>query len=160
MNRPFNKTFVYIRRLADHVSFGTIAAKCGKETGTAEAWGREPESNVNPNGTGKRNPFDCVLRLIGMAHKEDAGLAREMAEMFHQYIDYLDGKDGLQLSKMPAINELLAKSAKEHMDVMLAILKTPNPNWAQVIQECKQSEAALNTVHGFAVAKLQNGENQ
>lgn len=148
--KPFNKTHTFIKRLADHISFGKIAAACGKGTSTAEAWGREPETNETPYGTGKRNPLDGVNKIIALAHKEDPGLAREIAEIFPDYVDFLDGKCGTVELVNVSINEIVANSAKEHMDVVLEVLKTAQPDWDKVIAECRQAEAALNTVLGYA----------
>lgn len=91
MKRPFLHTHTFIKRLADLITFGKIAQVSGKEIQTAEAWGRAVESNENPTGTGKRNPLDLVIQLIGLAHKESPALAREMAEVFPLYVEYLDG---------------------------------------------------------------------
>lgn len=140
----WQRTYTLIRRLADHVTFGTIASKCGKEVQTAEAWGREPESNENPNGNGKKNPFDTVLRLIGMAHKEDAGLAREIAEMFPEYVEFLDRKLGLaRLKETGSLCEVVGKSAKEHTDIVLKMLQNPNPDYHELKTEYEQAMSAL-----------------
>jgi hypothetical protein len=147
MKRPnYLRTFSYIKRLADLITFGKIAKACGKEIGTAEAWGREPESNENPHGTGKKNPLDCVLRLIALAHKESPALAREMAEIFTDYSDYLEGQGA---NKPDCVHSAVGQAAKEHMDVVLAILNTGRPNWHKAFTEIKEAQAAMYRVEMF-----------
>jgi hypothetical protein len=152
MKRPnYLRTFSYIKRLADLITFGKIAKACGKEIGTAEAWGREPESNENPHGTGKKNPLDCVLRLIALAHKESPALAREMAEIFTDYSDYLQGE---RKEVNGSIKALVGQSAKEHLDIVLLILNHESPNWSKAFTEIKEAEAALYRVELFVKAEL------
>src|SRR6478672_2800397 len=96
MKRPnYLQTHTFIKRLAnlDNCSFGKIAQITGKEIQTAEAWGRPVASNEAPTGTGKANPLDCVLRIIGLAHREQSGLAQEIAEIFPDYVAFLNGKE-------------------------------------------------------------------
>jgi len=152
----WQRTYEYIGRLAEYISFGVIAQRCGKEIQTAEAWARVPESNENPLGNGKKNPLDTVLRLIGLAHKEDAGLAREIAEMFLDYVAVLDGRQGVSvLDCGGSINEVLGQSAKEHADVLLAILKSEKPDWSKAYSETKQAQAALGRVEACIKKEMQ-----
>lgn len=147
-------THDYIKRLAnlENCSYGRIAQACGKSIQTAEAWGRPPESDVNPTGTGKRNPLDCVTRLISLAHKDDPGLAREMAAHFTDTVEQLEGKTPQVTGN---INNLIGHSAKEHMDVVLSILNSDSPDWKKAFTEIKQAEAALYKVELFVKAELQ-----
>lgn len=152
MKRPnYSRTFQYIKRLADLVTFGKIAQVCGKEIQTAEAWGREPESNENPHGTGKKNPLDCVLRLIALAHKDDPALAVEIAEIFTDYADFLQGRTP---SEPGCVNALIGQAAKEHMDVVLAILNTESPDWPKAFTEIKQAQAAMYKVELFVKGEM------
>lgn len=151
MQHSFNKTFTYVKRLADHVSFGKIAQVCGKTTETAEAWGRAPESNINPSGTGKRNTFDCSLRLIGLAHKEDPALAREMADIFPAYVDFLEGKTS-EVTASP--NALVAQSIKEHSDAVVAVLNQEQPDFVKAHTEIVQAEVALLRLKNWVKAEM------
>jgi hypothetical protein len=148
ISRPnWKRTFEFFQRLAAFTTFGTIAQKCGKEMQTAEAWAREPESDENPFGSGKRNPLDTVLRLISMAHKHSPGLAREIADMFVDYVNYLDDLGGAtSLRNGASVNELLAESAQEHLDIVKELLSSVNPDLDKVWTEFKQAQAALNKV--------------
>jgi hypothetical protein len=144
MKHSWNRTYTFIKRLGDIVTFGKIAQLAGKEMQTAEAWAREPESLENPHGSGRRNPLDTVLRLIAEAHKHDAGLAREMALTFIEYVDFLDGKKGIEeLKRAGSICELVGRSAKEHTDVVVEMLKNPNPNFHTLKIEHLQAMSAL-----------------
>lgn len=95
--------------------------------------------------------MDCVVRLIGLAYEADAGLAREMAEVFTAYVDFRDGKQGTQIG---GIQELLAKNVKEHSDVVIELVQSKEPNWERVLTESKQSEAAMNQLQAYASAQL------
>jgi hypothetical protein len=147
----FKNTHRYIRRLADLTSFGTIAQITGKTTDTAEAWGRAPESIENPTGTGKHNPFDTVLRIIGRAHEKSPALAREMGEMFPDYVNYLDGK-----ARRPAacLNELIGSSVREHSDVIVNLLNCPEPNFAAVHTEIKEAIIALERLDNYVIGEM------
>jgi hypothetical protein len=136
----FRRTHEFFRGLAEHVSYGVIAQKCGKELQTAEAWGREPESNDNPNGTGKRNVFDTYLRLLGMAHEKNPGLARDWASVGVEYVDYLDGKMGRETTL--SVCELAAIYVKEQADVIAKILA--NGDTEGLWKEMAECEAAFN----------------
>lgn len=144
-NRPnWKQTFTLVKRLADIATFGKIAQLCGKEIQTAEAWGRAPESNAEPLGTGKKNPLDMVLRLIALAHKENPGLAREIADTFGDYVNYLDSRCGEMTAANPGnIQEMLGRSAKEHTDMLVEMLQNNNPNLGKIFTEYKQAESAL-----------------
>lgn len=146
----FLTTFTLFKRLGDLLTFGKIAQCCGKEIQTAEAWGREPASNENPTGSGRRNPVDCILRLMGLAHKEgDRALVREIAELFTDYADFLDGvsnADNIDL------DNLVGSSAKEHADVVFAALK--RKDWPKVCTEIVQAEIALRDLKSYAQNQL------
>lgn len=137
----FKRTHEFFRSLSDHLSFGVIASRCGKEIQTAEAWGREPESNEHPNGTGKKNPLDTFLRLLGMAHKEDAGLAREWASVGIEYVDFLDGKIGRETSQN--VCEMAAVYLKEHAEMVAKIL-ADGGDTEGLWKELAECEAAFN----------------
>ncbi len=150
-------THTFFHRLAAYISYGVIASRCGKELQTAEAWGREPESIENPNGTGKKNPFDCVLRLLALAHDKDAGLAREAAEIFSDYVKYLDEKDGKTfVEKGGSVLTIVGEATKEHTDVVYEMLKSPNPDWSKVYSEFKQSEAKYAELGVILKEKVKN----
>lgn len=152
MKPNYLRTHEFIKRLADLITFGRIAQACGKDIKTAEAWGREPESNENPHGTGQKNPLDCVLRLQALANKEAPGLAREIADIYTDYVDYLQGE---RKEPSGSINSLIGQSMKEHTDVLLTILNSPNPDWGKAFTEIKEAEAALYKVELFVKAELQ-----
>jgi len=138
----FLSTHSLFERLGKLLTFGKIAQCCGKEIQTAEAWGREPASNENPSGSGRRNPIDCIIRLMGLAHKEgDRALAREIAETFTDYADYLDGVAG-ELDDTE-IEELAGKSVKEHGDAIFEALKRRKPNYPKAMTEIVEAEIAL-----------------
>jgi hypothetical protein len=141
----FKTTFLFVKRLAEHVTFGKIAAVSGKDTSVAEAWGRPYESDEFPAGTGKKDPSQTVLRLLGLAHRADPGLAHEWAAVFPGYVEFLDERDGAEGTGMPGcIFELMAKSGKEHMDVMMKMLKKENVDWSAVNTEYQQFVAVNN----------------
>ena len=152
MKRPFLHTHTFIKRLADLVTYGKIAQISGKEIQTAEAWGRPVESNENPTGTGKRNPFDLVLRLIGIAHKEAPALAREMAELFPQYVDYLDHNEQRPTGR--ALNELIGESVKEHSEAVIALLNQTDPNFAGAHTEIKEAIIALERLDNYVLGEM------
>lgn len=151
MKPTYSRTHQYIKRLADLITFGRVAQACGKDIKTAEAWGREPESNENPTGTGQKNPLDCVIRLIGLANEKDPGLALEMAGIFPDFVNFLQGRTE---QNSGSINSLIGQSAKEHMDVVLAILNSPNPDWGKAFTEIKQEQAAMYRVELFVKAEM------
>lgn len=137
----FLRTHTLFKRLGDLLTFGKVAQSCGKEIQTAEAWGREPASNANPAGTGRNNPADCILRLIGLAHKEgDRALAREIAETFPEYVDYLEGVVTVQDTP---IDELAGRSVREHGEAIFHALNRRKPNYAKAYTEIVQAEIAL-----------------
>ncbi|HRH45874.1 MAG TPA: hypothetical protein PKY82_29800 [Pyrinomonadaceae bacterium] len=151
----FKRTFEFIHRLAGFVGYGVIAQKSGKELQTAEAWGRAPESVEHPNGTGKRNPFDGVLRLIALAHEKDPGLAGEIAEIFSDYVNFLNEfKAGEFIKSGNSIYQLLGESTKEHTDVVCEALKAENPDWEKVYTEFKQGEAKFMELGAVIKEKL------
>jgi hypothetical protein len=152
MNRSFNRTWTFVKRLADYVSFGKIAQTCGKETGTAEAWGREPASNANPFGTGKANTFDCSLRLVALAHKEDAGLAREIAEMFKEFVDHLEGVE--TETRKGTVNELVGVSIKEHAEAVVILLNGDKPDFAKAHTEIAQAKVALDRLDRYVLGEM------
>lgn len=142
----FLHTFRLFERLGSLLTFGKVAQCCGKEMQTAEAWGREPASNENPTGSGRKNPIDCILRLMGVAHKEgDRALVREIAETFTEYADFLDEKE---ISINTDLDELVGKSAKEHGEAIFEALR--RKNWASAITEITQAEIALRDLKSFA----------
>lgn len=151
MKRP---THELIKRLAnlENCTYGRIAQSCGKSIQTAEAWGRPPESDEHPYGTGKKNPLDCVDRLLALAHHDDPGLSREMAEHFTDTVDALEGKAP---EVTGSINSLIGQSAKEHLDIMLLILNSARPDWKKAFTEVKQAQAALYRVELFVKAEMQ-----
>lgn len=137
----FLATYGLFDRLGELLTFGKIAQSCGKEVQTAEAWGREPASNANPAGSGRRNPIDCILRLMGLAHKEnDRVLVREIAETFTDYADYLNG---IQITDRREIAELAGASVKEHGEAIFEALNLKKPNYPKAMTEIVQAEIAL-----------------
>lgn len=143
-----------IRRLAETVTFGRIAKWCGCKMQTAEAWGREPESHETPTGTGKHNPFDTTLRLIGKTHASgDTALAREMAEMHVEYVDYLDGIVR-SAGELGEIRSLVLESAKQHLDVVDLAMRSDDPDWEAVEVEIGEAEVAFANLKRFVKQKL------
>jgi len=137
----FKRTHEFFAGLAVRFSFGQIAAWCGKEMTTAEAWGRVPESDEHPNGSGKKNPLDTLIRLLGKAHSQDPGFAREWAVMGIEYVDYLDDRAGKRSAENPC--ELAARYLKEHAEMIAKILHNDGDAdglWT----ELAQCEAAFN----------------
>lgn len=146
----FLQTFTLFKRLGDLLTFGKIAQCCGKEMQTAEAWGRRPASNEYPTGTGRNNPVDCILRLMGLAHKEgDRVLAREIAETFTGYADYLDG---IESEEKASLNDLVGASVKEHGEAICAALEARN--YTKAMTELVQAEIALRDLKGFIQKQL------
>lgn len=126
------QTHTFIERLAKYTTFGKIASKFRTTTKTAEAWGREPESNLNPTGSGKKNPLDGVLRLMGMAFEKDRGLAKEIGDLFPNYFLFLLG----QKKGEAACRKLMAGQAvKEHADVIFEILGTDEIDFQKLGKE-------------------------
>lgn len=158
MNRSFNSTWKLIKRLADHISFGKIAKMCGKDLKTAESWGREPASNANPTGTGKANTFDCSLRLIASAHKEDAGLAREMAEMFTHFVDHLEGVETGE--RKGTVNDLIGSSVKEHSEAIVVLLAGEKPDFAKAHTEIAQAKVALDRLDRYVLGEMKQQTEQ
>lgn len=154
MNKPpiWNQTFTLIGRLAAHYSFGSIAGWCGVEMQTAEAWGREPESDTNPSGSGKANPQDCVKRLIGKAFAKEPGLAREMADVYTAYVDFLEHSAGREFIQNGGnLLELLAHSAQEHSDILVKLVDQ-HASTDDVYREFVQFQAVMNQF-GAALAQ-------
>ncbi len=153
--RPsYLRTHTLISRLAVTVTFGRIAKWCGCKMQTAEAWGREPESHETPTGTGKHNPFDTTLRLIGKTHAGgDTALAREMAEMHVEYVDFLDGR-GRDSGEMGEIRTLALRSAREHLDVVDLALGADDLDWEAVEIEIGEAEVAFANLKRFVKQKL------
>jgi hypothetical protein len=140
----WKRTFTLINRLADLISFGVIAGRFGVGTKAAEAWGREPESNENPFGTGRKNPIDGNLRVIALAHKEDEGLAREIAETSVEYCDYLDEQKGKVFAQSGGCAKTLcAQSIKEHTDIVVVLLESDEPDNQRVLTEIAQAQSKL-----------------
>lgn len=158
MKRPsYSRTFTFFARLGALLTFGKVAASCGKEVQTAEAWGREPASNEYPAGSGKRNPMDCILRLMGLAHKEnDLALVHEIAETFQHYANYLEGKTFEQPS---SLNEIIGASVKEHSEAIVAALNVENPNFAKAHTEIVQAEVAMRRLKVWVVDEMK-GETE
>lgn len=153
----WKRTFEFIRRLVhlEHCSPGIVAKSSGVERETVDAWGRPVESDENPTATGKRTPFDLCLRLIGIAHKDDSGLAREIAETFPDYCDYLDELRGVSFAAQGGcINEILAQSAKEHADIIVSLLAAPDPDLQDVYREIKQAQAKINELAACCKSKM------
>lgn len=138
----WKQTFKFVARLAEKVTYGKIAKVSGKKTDVAEAWGRPAESDEFPSGTGKRDPSQTILRLIGLAHEGDPGLAREWAETFVEYVDFLDDR----ISPEDSIFELMARSVKEHADVVVQVLHEKHPDYARVYSEAMQAKSAINKI--------------
>lgn len=151
--RAWKLTFEFFKKLGtfDEFTFGKIAQLCGKKSETAQAWARPVESDEFPTGTGKRNPFDVVIRLLGMAHKVCPGLAREWAQMFLDYVDFLDRR---QTGKQETIKALAAKSAKEHLDVVLMILDCDELDLPKINTEICQAQAALNNLQALVKEEM------
>lgn len=146
MTQPlWRKTYTFFQRLAafDSVDFGTIAKRCGKSVKTATAWARPPISAEHPFGSGAHTPFDCSLGLIALAHKEDPGLAREAAQMFSDYVGYLDETQGKKfIENGGSVQQLLAASLKEKADILVAMSKGDEVDWNAVKIEMAQFESA------------------
>lgn len=139
--KPYLRPYLLIQRLVTLLGCGTIAKACGKTTETVDAWGRPPASNENPSGTGKHSPLDCVVRLQRLAHKEgDAALAYEIAEMFADNANDLDGKTP---HNRIARDVLIGSAIKEHGEAIVECLNAENPNFIKAHTEITQAEVAL-----------------
>jgi hypothetical protein len=164
----FKKTYLFFKRLADseHCSYGKIAQLSGNTMQTAEAWGRAPESDEFPTGSGKRNPSDLQIRLLGLAYKKSPGLAREWAMIFPAYIDFLDELNGIEHSKSGrSARELCKRAAKEHADIVCEMLSKdydPAIVWKEINQfesanksfvECIKQELQARRNNGFTQSK-------
>ena len=143
---------MFIRRLIVLCGAGSIAKACGKERQTVDAWARPVVSNETPTGTGKHNPFDCVVRLQGLAHEEgDAGLAREIAEMF---TDHVNALDKVQVRREGCLNGLIGSAVKEHGDYIVELLNSVKPDFARAYTEIVQAEVALRKLKLFVKDEL------
>lgn len=150
----FTRTHTLIKRLTDIITCGKLAQMSGKSIQTVESWTRVPESNENPHGTGKKNPIDLVLRLQALAHaNNDPGLSKEIADTFSDYDAYLTGDTSRVKG---SINHAIGQSAKEHMDLMLVVLNSNNPDWYRANTEHKQAQAALDRVGLFIREELKH----
>lgn len=140
----FKRTYEYIRRVValEHCSPGVLAKMNGVERETVDAWGRPPESDEYPTGTGKKNPIDAFLRLIGLAHKDAPGLAREIASVGGEYVDYLDDLGGRPFTEQANVCEAVAKSVKEHSDVVVYYLHSSEPDYEILYREAQEMLAA------------------
>lgn len=139
----FKRTFEFVKRLADLFSYGKIAQISGVSTDVADDWARPYESDEFPSGTGKKDPSQTVLRMIGLAHSKDPGLAREWASVFLAYVDFLDAQSGVKEWKTGNLCAVIADSAKEHMDLVVEYMHTPNPAHEKVWSELQQAKSAL-----------------
>jgi hypothetical protein len=152
---PMRDTYPLIRKLVALVGCGTVAKACGKEKETVDAWGRPTLSNVHPTGTGKHNPFDCVLRLQRLAH--DGGndaLAREIAELF---ID--DAKTCEGLVHAPK-DLLIGRAISEHAEAVVACLNSDDPNFAHAFTEITEAEVALRKLKLWVRDEMANGRTR
>lgn len=142
-NRPpkWNRTFEFVKRLADQITFGKIAAVSGKSTDVAEAWGRPFPSDNYPAGTGKKDPSQTILRLLGLAHDKDPGLSREWASTFVEYVNYLDEQQGG--SHRQSVCGLAAVYLKEHAEMVGKILNDGG-DMDGLWTELAQCESAFN----------------
>lgn len=142
----WKRTFEFFKRLgnSEKYTFGKIAKNCGNEMQTAEAWGREPQCDEFPFGSGKRNPSDMQIRLIGMAYDDDPGFAREWAMMFPAYVDYLDELHGRRHRQAGGCAmDILAASFGEHADILKALVNR-EAGAEEVWQELLQFKAIMN----------------
>lgn len=114
------------------------------ERETVDAWSRPAMSDEHPSGTSKRNPFDTVIRLIGMAHKYDAGLAREIAFLFTAYVDSLDGQSGAAMAGN--ICDGIARLVKEHADIIVLFTRDPSCDRERLFTEAQE---LLSELHKF-----------
>ena len=146
-------TYLLVRRLAEHVTYGAIASKFCKNIRTAESWGREPESNSNPLGTGKKNPLDGVLRLIAMAYEKDKGLAKEMADLFPEYYEFLSGSG--TAPKEP-LQVLIGRAIKEKADFVTILLNEKDPDWDLVTKEIAEFEIEFIKLKNFVKEERRN----
>jgi hypothetical protein len=167
----FKRTFEFYKRLGEMTGFGKIAQISGVCTDTADDWARPVESDDFPTGTGKHNTTETVMRQIRTAHVNDAGFAREWAEVFPAYVDFLDEQAGRErsLNGSNSLCSLIGESAKEHLDIVLAFMKSPNLDHERLEGEILDCVSKLNEMLACVRAEqkkkisLQNGfqtENQ
>jgi hypothetical protein len=163
----WKRTYEFFKKLGNSkYKFGDIAKTSGKTTETAEAWGRPPESDEFPFGTGYRNPSDLQIRLLGLAYDVDPGFAREWAKIFVEYVDFLDsihGKEHYENGR--SARELCKRAAKEHADIVCEMLSKdydPAIVWKEINQfesanksfvECIKQELQARRNGGFPQSK-------
>ena len=140
----WKRTFEFIKRLvnSDDYAPGLIAQKCGVERETVDAWTRPKESDEYPTGTGKNNPSDTVIRLIGLAHAKDPALAMEWAQTFPEYVGFLNGEVGKSLAKESPC-EVVARIVKEHADLIVEYTKTDEPDYERLLTEATELQVQL-----------------
>lgn len=128
-----------------------LAQAFGVCADTVGAWGRAPESDENPFGTGKRNPIDQTERLIRIAHVYAPGIAREIVQYLVDLVRRLDreaGNDEAEIEKSPCA--LLAELVLEHADVVAILAKNPHcpKAWAKARKELKELDAKSKQLDG------------
>jgi hypothetical protein len=148
MRKPlFKRTYELYKRLGAAVGFGSVAKISGVCTDTADDWAREAPSDDNPFATGKKNTTDTVMRQIAMAHKTDAGLAREWSNVFPTYVDYLDTVNGVTRAHIEQnpLCSIIGESAKEHLDIVLEYMNNGGEiDFDKLERETVQALAKLN----------------
>lgn len=155
MRRPsFQRTYELLKRLTDATSCGLVAEKTGKSLGTVEAWTRPPESLEHPTGTGRRNLFDSCLSVIGMAWECDRALAHEMAEIFGDYVVFLEKRAS---RKRERIEAMIGACVKEHADVIVSLLNQEEPDFEKAYTEIRESIIAQEKLAAYVKDELRCG---
>lgn len=138
-----------------------LAQAFGVSTDTVGAWGRDPESESNPFGTGKRNPIDQIERLIRIAHRYAPGIAREIAQFVVDLVDRLDREAGIDVGDCEEnACVLLAQSVKEHTDVVTILIENPDDPraWQKARKEIPESISKLNQLYSCIGRLLAKGK--
>jgi hypothetical protein len=131
----------------------TIAHAFGVHEQTARAWGRAPETDDTPTGTGKSNPLDRAARLIRLLHRYAPGAARLAAQYFQELTDELDeaaGEGASPASPLRPWREALSQVVREVSDVELGVLQRPDTRaeLKELDREIAEAICALAALQG------------
>lgn len=138
-----------------------VALAFGLNEGTVQAWRRPKESDLEPTGTGKRNPLDQAERLICIVHQSNPGNARQAANYFLELVDELDREAGCiadadEASESATIVTRLRELIKESSDVAMALVGSgfEEHTLRQALREIAEERSALERLSGAVEMRL------
>lgn len=142
-----------------------IARAFGVDEQTVRAWRHPKESDLNPTGTGKRNPLDQVERYVRIIHQSNPGNARAVAAYFVDLVNELDRESGVdsEAATFPgtdAILPALLNLMRESADVPQALIgkEFDEHTLRRVRKEVREERAALEALDGAVELKLRQLE--